>query len=56
MAPYMVNTSSKEAVDGTSNYLEVDNSAMVYMLINAVKEQQAIIIQLEQRIDKLEKK
>lgn len=54
VAPYMVNTSGKITEDGTSDYLEVDNSAMTYMLINAVKEQQAIIEKLEQRIVQLE--
>jgi hypothetical protein len=39
VAPYMVGNFTK---DGTE-YLNVDNSAMTYMLINAVKEQQAII-------------
>lgn len=40
VAPYMVSTFSKDEED----YLSVDNSAMTYMLINAVKEQQ---IQIE---------
>ncbi|MES2431753.1 MAG: tail fiber domain-containing protein [Bacteroidota bacterium] len=36
VAPYMVSTFKKDNTD----YLKVDNSAMTYMLINAVKEQQ----------------
>jgi len=34
----------------------VDNSAMTYILINAVKEQQKMIDSLQKRIDELEKK
>jgi len=37
VAPYMVHESKKVAPDGSA-YLEVDNSSMTYMLINAVKE------------------
>jgi chaperonin cofactor prefoldin len=37
IAPYMVSESKRLAPDGTP-YLQVDNSAMTYMLINAVKE------------------
>lgn len=37
VAPYMVYESKKVAPDGSA-YLEVDNSSMTYMLINAVKE------------------
>lgn len=36
-------------------YLSVDNSAMVYMLINAVKEQQEQIEALKRKLDELEK-
>ena len=43
VSPYMVSVSDRVATDGTTGYLAVDNSAMTYMLINAVKEQQAII-------------
>ena len=39
VAPYMV---GKFDLDGTE-YLDVDNSAMTYMLINAVQEQQDMI-------------
>ena len=56
VAPYMVSTSGKVAENGNAKYLEVDNSAMTYMLINAVKEQHAIIENLERRIDQLEGK
>ncbi|MBK9735084.1 MAG: tail fiber domain-containing protein [Saprospiraceae bacterium] len=37
VAPYMISNSTKLAPDGTP-YLQLDNSAMTYMLINAVKE------------------
>ena len=57
VAPYMVS----EKDDG-SGHLQVDNSAMTYMLINAVQEQQAMIDalleqnkQLEARVASLEK-
>ena len=54
VSPYMVAESSvKKAPDGSS-YLQVDNSAMTYMLINAVKEQQQIIEALKKRIEVLE--
>ena len=36
IAPHMVSTFEKDGVD----YLEVDNSALTFMLINAIKEQQ----------------
>ncbi len=39
VAPYMVGEFEKDGTD----YLNVDNSSMTYMLINAVKEQQEII-------------
>jgi len=50
VAPYMVGNFTK---DGTE-YLNVDSSAMTYMLINAVKEQQEIIEQQNKRLDVLE--
>ena len=43
IAPYMVSTAKKNG----SDYLNVDNGAMTYMLINAVKEQQKIIEELK---------
>lgn len=46
IAPYMVSESKNLAPDGTA-YLQIDNSAMTYMLINAVKEQQKIIEELK---------
>jgi len=55
VAPYMVNTSARILPDGSSGYLDVDNSAMTYMLINAVKEQHALITSQQARIDNLEK-
>ena len=48
-----ISISAKETTDGSSNYLEVDNSAMVYMLINAVKEQQTMIAQLQAEVQQL---
>lgn len=49
VAPYMVGTLNKE----DKEYLSVDNSAMTYMLINAVKEQQQQIEILKKEIEKL---
>ena len=46
IAPYMIIESNKIAPDGTP-FLQVDNSAMTYMLINSVKEQQVIIEKLK---------
>lgn len=60
IAPYMVTESPIKAED-SSPYLTVDNSAMTYMLINAIKEQQKMIDQLHRenaalsaKTDKLE--
>ena len=57
VAPYMVGNFD---LDGTG-YLDVDNSAMTYMLINAVKEQQTLIERqktenkaLQLRLEKME--
>ncbi|MEL6923999.1 MAG: tail fiber domain-containing protein [Bacteroidota bacterium] len=50
VTPYMVGDFEK---DGTT-YLNVDNSAMTYMLINAVKEQQAQIEKLQQQLNEME--
>lgn len=50
-APYMVDTFKKD----NNEYLSVDNSPMIYMLINAVKEQQKQIEELKKRIAELEK-
>jgi hypothetical protein len=49
VAPYMVGTYEKDG----EKYLQVDNSAMIYMLINAVREQQALIEKQQQQIDAL---
>jgi hypothetical protein len=51
VAPYMVNTINRN----NKEYLSVDNSAMMYMLINAVKEQQEQIEALKKKLDELEK-
>ena len=55
IAPYMVSVSSKQTDDGVNDYLSVDNSAMTYMLINAVKEQQQIIRDQQATMDFLMK-
>jgi hypothetical protein len=54
IAPYMV--SSAKQINGDKEYLNVDNSAMTYMLINAVKDQQKIIDELTKRLEALENK
>jgi hypothetical protein len=53
VAPYMVGnfTNRKD----NNEYLEVDNTAMTYMLINAVKEQQVQIEELKIMVNKLSK-
>lgn len=51
VAPYMVNTFNRN----DKEFLGVDNSAMVYMLINAVKEQQEQIELLKKKVNELEK-
>ncbi len=63
ISPYMVEESVKNKAADGSGYLSVDNSAMTYMLINAVKEQQQQIEVLKNtnatllnRIEKLEAK
>ncbi len=63
VAPYMVNTwthtegstdEKNPRIDGPkTDYLGVDNGAMTYMLINAIKEQQEMIEELKQEIQKL---
>ena len=52
VAPYMVGRFNRDGTD----YLSVDNSAMVYMLVNAVQEQQTIIERLTQRLEELERR
>jgi Chaperone of endosialidase/Head domain of trimeric autotransporter adhesin len=51
IAPYMVSTVKRKDAE----YLSVDNSAMTYMLINAVKEQQQQIEVLKAEIELLKK-
>jgi len=55
VAPYMVTVSDKVYPDGSTDYLQVDNSAMTYMLINAVKELHAEIENLKSEIQELRK-
>lgn len=52
VAPYMVSKFTKDKEE----YLQVDNSAMTYMLINAVKEQQKQISELQKKLEALENK
>ena len=56
ISPYMVTESANNKATDGSGYLSVDNSSMTYMLINAIKEQQAVIEALKKRIEVLEKK
>ena len=42
-----------KAMMGEASYLQVDNSAMTYMLVNAIKEQQAQIDALKKEIEAL---
>lgn len=70
VAPYMIKPWTYRDAKGTeTEYLGVDNGAMTYMLINSVQEQQklietqsaenkelkAMILELQQRLEKLEK-
>lgn len=51
VAPYMVNKFNRN----DKEYLNVDNSAMIYMLINAVKEQQEEIEGLKKMVEELKR-
>lgn len=52
IAPHMVGTFTAKQPDGTpTQYLSVDNGAMVYMLINAVKQLQQTIEQQQTEIN-----
>ncbi len=52
VAPYMVGTWNHKDENGNSTpYLSVNNGAMTYMLINAVKEQQHTITDQQEKID-----
>jgi hypothetical protein len=53
VAPYMVSESPKVLEDGSTGYLQVDMSATMFMLINAVKEQQALISTLQTELEAL---
>ena len=50
VAPYMVGTFDKDGEE----YMQVDNSAMTYMLINATKELKALNDQTQEQLSKLE--
>lgn len=52
VSPYMVSPLSIKTNDATP-YLQVDNSAMIYMLINSVKEQQTQITETKKEIREL---
>ena len=52
VAPYMVKQ-TKISPDNDQEYLSVDNNAMTYMLINAIKEQQKQIDELKAEINSL---
>ncbi len=59
VAPYMIETIKKKMTVADTNETDLlmyDGSAMTYILINSVKEQQKIIESLEKRIEVLEKK
>ena len=64
IAPYMVNEwkytetneETGESEGPTEKYLGVDNGAMTYMLINAIKEQQKMIEDLKLEVEELKKK
>ncbi|MGB0367792.1 MAG: tail fiber domain-containing protein [Flavobacteriales bacterium] len=51
VAPYMVGSFKMEGKE----YYDVDNSAMMYMLINSVKEQNELIQQLRKEVELLKK-
>jgi hypothetical protein len=52
IAPYMVNTWRYQSPEGDKkSYLGVDNGAMTYMLINAVKEQNQMILELKKIVE-----
>ena len=52
IAPYMVNTWQYQSPEGDKkSYLGVDNGAMTYMLINAVKEQNQMILDLKKIVE-----
>jgi hypothetical protein len=54
VAPYMVGTFVNQ--NDKQEYLDVNNTAMTYMLINAVKEQQAQIAELQKQLDEVNAK
>lgn len=56
VSPYMVSASAGSKAPDGSSYLQVDNSAMTYMLINAVQEQQKEIEELKKLVKELLKK
>ncbi len=60
VAPFMVNEWEYKPVGANDDvpgekYLGVDNGAMTYMLINAIKEQQQMIEELKKEIEELKK-
>ena len=55
VAPYMIDK-ARLSPDDKDQYLSMDNGAMTYMLINAVKELNAKVTKLEEELKKLKKK
>ncbi len=59
IAPYLVHDRAYETNDAegnvikTENFLKIDHSAMTWVLVNSVKEQQAHIEELEQEVEEL---
>lgn len=56
VAPYMVGTIRLRNDEDKTEYLSVDNSAMVYMLINSVKELSQEVEDLKKEIEELKNK
>jgi hypothetical protein len=57
IAPYMIKPWTYKGEPGKeTEYLGVDNGAMTYMLINAVKEQQQLIETLSKKVEELQNK
>jgi len=47
---------TEKVIEEGTPYLTYDGTALTYMLINSVKEQQELIRKLERRIEELEKR
>ena len=53
VAPYTIGTLNEDAAEGEEKYLSYNGSAMTYVLINSVQEQQAIIDAQQEEIENL---